>query len=62
MTILAFISGFFTFFGEITSLIKLLQDTPAEKRQKAVAAIHEAIKKTNETGGDTSAEEDLFRD
>ncbi len=61
MGIVALISGFFTFFNEIVALIKYLQDTPEEKRQKAIARVHEALRQTEQSGGDTSAEEDLFR-
>jgi hypothetical protein len=60
MTIIAFITGFFTFFNEVVALIKLLQRTPAEKRQDAVAAVHAAVSKSNQTRGDTSDEEALF--
>lgn len=61
MGIVAAITGFFTFFHEIMGIVQLLQKTPEEKRRDAIGAIHAAIKKANETRGDTSDEEDIFR-
>lgn len=58
MGIIELISGFFKFFDHIVGFIKLLQDTPAEKRQKAISASFDAMRKFKE--GDTSDVEDIF--
>lgn len=45
----------------IEKLLKLLKDTPEEKREKVLAAVHAASVLATETGGDTSGYEDVIR-
>ena len=59
--IFTIVMGFFKFFSELAPLVKMLIDTPAENRQQAIAAAHNAYQKALETKGDTSAIEDGWK-
>lgn len=48
--IIALITGFFKFFPEVVNLIKMLQDTPEEERQKLMVKIKDAFDEKKNNG------------
>lgn len=57
----AILLGILKFWDQVTWLIKELQGTPEEQREKKIAAIRAASQKAMDTKGDTSGYEKVIR-
>lgn len=62
MQIVALLIAVFKFFDEVQWFVQLLQKTPQEKRQQAIAEVHAAFTKASTSGGDTSDIEKTISD
>lgn len=59
--LISIVLGILKFWDQVTWLIKTLQDTPQEQREKKIAAIRAASQKAMDTKGDTSGYEKIIR-
>lgn len=57
---IAIMLGVFKFWDQVTWLVKKLEGTPAENREKMIASVHAAFEQSRTTPGDTDAIEDII--